>query len=143
MDDESIQRGNARIAQYRGCIYSDKDDVATGHSATVLGQPCIWALLSRPCEQSVRGISPIIRFLCSERLQQIYTVSSQDEERQTRIRGALDEAQSGAPAGGEAVRDRCSAGEVFQRIVASAEEEMESSNRELFFSGIAAGSQSR
>nr|WP_321167652.1 formate/nitrite transporter family protein [Halopenitus persicus] len=45
----------------------------------------------------------------------------------------------GAPAVGEAVRDRFSADEVFQRIVAAADEEVTSSGRELFFSGIAAG----
>ena len=66
-------------------------------------------------------------------------MSSQDDQSQEDIRVALDEAQSGAPAGGKAVRDRFSAGEVFQRIVASAEEEMESGHQELFFSGIAAG----
>ena len=45
----------------------------------------------------------------------------------------------GAPAVGEAVRDRFSADEVFQRIIAAADEEVTSRGRELFFSGIAAG----
>jgi formate/nitrite transporter FocA (FNT family)/nucleotide-binding universal stress UspA family protein len=45
----------------------------------------------------------------------------------------------GAPAVGEAVRDRFSADEVFQRIVAAADEEVTSGTRELFFSAIAAG----
>jgi formate/nitrite transporter FocA (FNT family) len=70
-------------------------------------------------------------------------VSSDDEpERrhaENTMNRALDQAQSGAPAGGEATRDRFSASEVFQRIVASAEEEVESSHVELVASGIAAG----
>lgn len=55
------------------------------------------------------------------------------------LREAIDRARSGAPAAGEAVRDRFSADEIFQRIVASADSEMESGGRELFFSGLAAG----
>ncbi len=45
----------------------------------------------------------------------------------------------GAPAYGEAVPDRFSADEVFQRIIAAADEELTSSSRMLFFSGVAAG----
>jgi len=37
------------------------------------------------------------------------------------------------------VRDRFSANEVFQRIVAAADEEVTADGRELFFSGLAAG----
>jgi len=50
-----------------------------------------------------------------------------------------DRSQSGAPAGGRVVRDIFSTDEIFQRIVASADEEMGRSVRVLFFSGLAAG----
>ncbi|WP_126664403.1 formate/nitrite transporter family protein [Haloterrigena salifodinae] len=56
-----------------------------------------------------------------------------------RFRDALDHAQSGAPAAGAAVRDWFSTDEIFQRVVATAEEEIDSSSRELFYSGLAAG----
>ncbi|WP_306052845.1 formate/nitrite transporter family protein [Natronococcus wangiae] len=55
------------------------------------------------------------------------------------VRDAVDRSRSGAPAAGSVVRDRFSSDEVFQRIVAAADEEVTSGNRELFFSGIAAG----
>lgn len=50
-----------------------------------------------------------------------------------------ERSRSGAPAVGEAVRDRFSSDEVFQRIIAAADEEVTSGGRELFFSGVAAG----
>ncbi len=55
------------------------------------------------------------------------------------VRSALDRAESGAPASGHAVRDLFSTDEIFQRIVATADEEFVRSNRLLFFSGLAAG----
>lgn len=55
------------------------------------------------------------------------------------VRDAVERSRSGAPAAGAVVRDRFSADEVFQRIVAAADEELSSENRELFFSGLAAG----
>ncbi|ESS04674.1 MAG: formate/nitrite family of transporter [uncultured archaeon A07HR67] len=55
------------------------------------------------------------------------------------MREVVERSRSGAPAVGEAVRDRFSSDEVFQRIVAAADEEVTSGARELFFSGIAAG----
>ncbi|ELY95565.1 formate/nitrite transporter family protein [Natrialba taiwanensis] len=60
-------------------------------------------------------------------------------ERQDAVRDAVERSRSGAPAVGSVVRDRFSADEVFQRIVAAADEEVTSGNRELLFSGIAAG----
>ena len=54
-------------------------------------------------------------------------------------RATLDRAESGAPAAGHAVRDLFSTDEIFQRIVATADEEFVRSNRLLFFSGLAAG----
>lgn len=48
-------------------------------------------------------------------------------------------AASGAPAAGEAVHDRFSTDEIFQRIVATADEELRRPLRLLFFSGLAAG----
>lgn len=51
----------------------------------------------------------------------------------------IDRSHSGAPAAGRAVRDRFSADEIFQRVTASAEEEIDRGARLLFFSGLAAG----
>jgi Formate/nitrite family of transporters len=55
------------------------------------------------------------------------------------VREAVERSRSGAPAVGEVLRDRFSADEVFQRVVAAADEEVTSGSRELFFSAIAAG----
>ncbi|MEM1328102.1 MAG: formate/nitrite transporter family protein [Bacteroidota bacterium] len=51
----------------------------------------------------------------------------------------IDTSKSGAPAGGEAVRDIFSSDEIFKRVVATADEEIDRSNRQLFVSSIAAG----
>jgi len=66
-------------------------------------------------------------------------VSSEDDLPDESLQVGIDQAQSGAPAGGTATRDRFSATEIFQRIVASAEQEVEDTHAELFYSGIAAG----
>ncbi|WP_254529329.1 formate/nitrite transporter family protein [Natrinema gelatinilyticum] len=55
------------------------------------------------------------------------------------VREAVERSRSGAPAAGAVVRDRFSSDEIFQRIVAAADEEITSGNRELFFSGLAGG----
>ncbi|WP_135821414.1 formate/nitrite transporter family protein [Halostella litorea] len=55
------------------------------------------------------------------------------------VREAVERSRSGAPAVGRVVRDRFSSDEVFQRIVAAADEEITAGNRELFFGGLAAG----
>src|SRR5699024_4914407 len=55
------------------------------------------------------------------------------------LRETIDQSEHGAPAAGSAVRDRFSADEIFQRVVATADEEFDRSNRLLFMSGIAAG----
>ncbi|MBO4249102.1 formate/nitrite transporter family protein [Halomicrobium sp. IBSBa] len=55
------------------------------------------------------------------------------------VREAVERSRSGAPAVGRVVRDRFSTDEVFQRIVAAADEEITSGSRELYFSGLAAG----
>ena len=55
------------------------------------------------------------------------------------VREAVERSRSGAPAVGHVLRDRFSADEVFQRIIAAADEEITSGSRELFFSGLAAG----
>jgi len=51
---------------------------------------------------------------------------------------AAETAESGAPAEGRAVRDRFSTDEIFQRIVATAEDEFSRSSGLLFLSGLAA-----
>ncbi|MGM0604655.1 MAG: formate/nitrite transporter family protein [Halobacteriota archaeon] len=55
------------------------------------------------------------------------------------LRESVERSRSGAPAAGAVVRDRFSSDEVFQRIIAAADEEITSGSRELFFSGLAAG----
>jgi len=52
---------------------------------------------------------------------------------------ALNEAESGSPASGHAVRDYFGTDEIFSRVVASADEEFGKSWRLLYFSGVAAG----
>ncbi|WP_224447516.1 formate/nitrite transporter family protein [Haloprofundus salilacus] len=69
-------------------------------------------------------------------------MNDSDSERSDRtdsVREAVDRSKSGAPAAGAVMRDRFSSDEVFQRIVAAADEEITSGKRELFFSGLAAG----
>jgi formate/nitrite transporter FocA (FNT family)/protein-disulfide isomerase len=60
--------------------------------------------------------------------------SSSDDLRET-----IERSERGAPAAGSAVRDRFSADEIFQRVVATADEEFSRSNRLLFLSGLSAG----
>ena len=55
------------------------------------------------------------------------------------LRESVERSRSGAPAAGAVVRDRFSSNEVFQRIIAAADEEITSGSRELYFSGLAAG----
>ncbi|WP_306061200.1 formate/nitrite transporter family protein [Natronococcus wangiae] len=62
-----------------------------------------------------------------------------DEDSRDELRESLDQAASGAPAAGWAVRDRFSANEIFERVLASATEEIAASKKRLFFSGLAAG----
>ena len=50
-----------------------------------------------------------------------------------------DRSEYGAPAVGAVVRDRFGTDEVYQRIIVAADEEIEVGDRELFFSGVAAG----
>ncbi|PSQ45270.1 hypothetical protein BRD15_12175 [Halobacteriales archaeon SW_6_65_15] len=61
-------------------------------------------------------------------------VASEDE-----LRESIDHAASGAPAAGWAVGDRFSADEIFERILASADEEIPADKKRLFFSGLTAG----
>jgi len=55
------------------------------------------------------------------------------------LREHIDVSESGAPAGGRALRDMFSTDEIFHRITATADEEFSRSNRLLFLSGLAAG----
>jgi len=55
------------------------------------------------------------------------------------VRDAVERSRSGAPAVGSVVRDRFTSDEIFQRILAAADEEITSGSRELFFSALAAG----
>lgn len=54
-------------------------------------------------------------------------------------RSGQGRAESGAPAAGEAIYHRFGADEIFQRVVASADEEVSYSDYELALSGLAAG----
>ena len=64
---------------------------------------------------------------------------SDDTPDEAVIRESTGHAESGAPTAGWATGDRFSSEEVFQRIVASADEEVSTGTRELLFSGLAAG----
>jgi len=64
---------------------------------------------------------------------------SAESEGERSVRDAVERSRSGAPAAGRVIRDRFSSDEIFQRIVAAADEEITASSRELFFSGLAAG----
>ncbi|WP_136717634.1 formate/nitrite transporter family protein [Halorientalis salina] len=64
---------------------------------------------------------------------------SPDLDPEESVREAVERSRSGAPAVGRVVRDRFSSDEVFQRIIAAADEEITSGSRELFFSALAAG----
>ncbi|MGM0372203.1 MAG: formate/nitrite transporter family protein [Halobacteriota archaeon] len=66
-------------------------------------------------------------------------MADEESDAEDSVREAVERSRSGAPAVGRVVRDRFSTDEVFQRIVAAADEEITASNRELFFSGLAAG----
>ncbi|MFC4543158.1 formate/nitrite transporter family protein [Halosolutus amylolyticus] len=66
-------------------------------------------------------------------------VEAPEQSEEDSVREAVERSRHGAPAVGSVVRDRFSSDEVFQRIVAAADEEITSGNRELFFSGLAAG----
>jgi formate/nitrite transporter FocA (FNT family) len=55
------------------------------------------------------------------------------------VRDAIEQSQHGAPAAGAVLRDQFETHEVFQRIVAAADEEATTGLRELYFSGLAAG----
>lgn len=55
------------------------------------------------------------------------------------IKEQIATSESGAPAGGKAIRDMFSSVEIFERVVATAHEEIGRSVRTLFVSGIAAG----
>jgi formate-nitrite transporter family protein len=55
------------------------------------------------------------------------------------LRDTIDRSERGAPAAGQALRDLFSADEIFQRITATANEEVNQSARLLFFNGLAAG----
>jgi Formate/nitrite family of transporters len=66
-------------------------------------------------------------------------MSADEPPTEESLRESVERSRSGAPAAGAVVRDRFSADEIFQRIIAAADEEITSGNRELFFSGLAAG----
>ncbi|AWB26445.1 formate/nitrite transporter family protein [Halococcoides cellulosivorans] len=62
-----------------------------------------------------------------------------DSDPDDSVRDAIERSRSGAPAAGRVIRDRFSSNEIFQRIIAAADEEITADSRELFFSGLAAG----
>ncbi len=55
------------------------------------------------------------------------------------LRESVERSRHGAPAVGAVVRDRFESNEVFQRIIAAADDEIDTGLRELFFSSLAAG----
>ncbi|RBI64604.1 hypothetical protein DMJ13_09045 [halophilic archaeon] len=66
-------------------------------------------------------------------------MSDDDANADETVREAIEHSRHGAPAVGSVVRDRFETHEVFQRILAAADEEATTGDRELFFSALAAG----
>ena len=66
-------------------------------------------------------------------------MSDREPEEGTSVRDAMERSRSGAPAVGGVIRDRFETDEVFQRIIAAADEEVTTKSRELFFSALAGG----
>ena len=66
-------------------------------------------------------------------------MSDREPDEGDSIRDAVERSRSGAPATGEVIRDRFETDEVFQRIIAAADEEVTTKGRELFFSALAGG----
>lgn len=64
---------------------------------------------------------------------------SDGDPREETVREAIEQSEHGAPAAGAVLRDQFEAHEVFQRIIAAADEEAQTGPRELFFSSLAAG----
>jgi len=64
---------------------------------------------------------------------------AEDSDDGESVREAIERSQRGAPAAGAVIHDRFETHEVFQRIVAAADEEATTGHRELFFSALAAG----
>ncbi len=62
-----------------------------------------------------------------------------DSDGEASLRKSVEQSKHGAPAVGAVVRDRFESDEVFQRIIAAADDEIDTGLRELFFSGLAAG----
>ncbi len=62
-----------------------------------------------------------------------------DSDGDDSLRKSVEQSRHGAPAVGKVVRDRFESNEVFQRIIAAADDEIDTGFRELFFSGLAAG----
>lgn len=65
--------------------------------------------------------------------------SGEPEEPSEETGESEDRAASGAPSAGWALEDRFSWSEIYERLLASAIEEVDSNRRELFFSGLTAG----
>lgn len=61
------------------------------------------------------------------------------DSRDESVREAIEQSEHGAPAAGAVLRDQFETHEVFQRIIAAADEEAQTGPRELFFSSLAAG----
>jgi formate/nitrite transporter FocA (FNT family)/nucleotide-binding universal stress UspA family protein len=66
-------------------------------------------------------------------------MSDREPDGDTSVRDAVERSRSGAPAVGGVIRDRFETDEVFQRIIAAADEEVTTKGRELFFSALAGG----
>ncbi len=61
------------------------------------------------------------------------------DDQEESVREAIEQSEHGAPAAGAVLRDQFETHEVFQRIIAAADEEATTGGRELFFSSLAAG----
>ncbi|WP_218836356.1 formate/nitrite transporter family protein [Halorarum salinum] len=66
-------------------------------------------------------------------------MSGEDSTDSEEVSVSPDQAASGAPASGRAVPNRFTANEIFERVLASAAEEIVAGKQRLFFSGMTAG----
>ncbi|UZR96835.1 formate/nitrite transporter family protein [Chondrinema litorale] len=125
------------IKEIKEGVYKDlvEEDIQKGKSQDVSGTPTIFIN-----DEEYSGALEYEEILEKVAETGDFTdiLESLDKQNQ-KIRKTIDQSQRGAPAAGQAVRDRFSSDEIFQRVMASADEEIDRNVKLLFFSGLAAG----
>ncbi|QCS44482.1 formate/nitrite transporter family protein [Natrinema versiforme] len=112
-----------------------EEDVASGAHSGVNGTPTVFI-------NGRRYNGPLKHDPLFEAIVQagdLSAIQASIRHRNRSMRETIERSRSGAPAAGAAIRDYFSADEIFQRLVATADEEFSRSKRQLFMSGLAAG----